>query len=138
MHGQELIERRYRQVSKLVSSGLLIGCSLLLVFPIAVPTIVKNAILLLGINLVWVAGDFLALSKEVPACLSISFFIYVAHDYLLEILEKLTYILFEKTLYGALIDYFAAPLIAVTLLTAISFLLRRSKFLWRVLAGSRG
>lgn len=139
MHGKEFVERRYSLASKLVSICLLVGFSIVIALAaFRIPKLMKNAVWLLGLNLVWIAGDILALSKEVPACLGISFFLYVAHDYVLEVLEKGIYILFGKTIYGAAIDYFAAPIIAVALLTAISFLLRRSKFLWRVLAGSRG
>ena len=136
---KELAERRYKLGSKLVAICLLIGSSAFLAFAnFSIPSLAKNAILLLGITLVWIAGDFLALPREVPACLGISFFLYVAHDYVLEILEKVFFILLGKTLYGAIIDYFVAPVIAVAFLTAISFLLRRAKPLWALLAGSRG
>ena len=70
--------------------------------------------------------------------MSISFFIFIAHDYMLEVLEKFILILLGRTFYGAVIDYFVAPAITVLLLTAISFLLRYCKPLWRILTGSRG
>ena len=139
MQGGALVEKRYPLPQKLIAIGLLTAIAAFCAFSgFHIPSAISAILLLIGIALVWIAGDFLAISGKVPACLNISFFLYVAHEYLLEALEKGFYILLGKTFYGAVIDYFVAPLITVTLLTAISFLLRRSKVLWLLLAGSRG
>lgn len=139
MQGQSIIEKRYRLPLKIVAAGSLVAISAIFtIFSSSLPFFIYAFLLLLGISLVWIASDFFAISGKVPAYLNISFFLYVAHQYLLEILEKGVYLLLGKTFYGAVIDYFVAPILTVAILTAVAMLLRRCKPLWRALAGGRG
>ena len=138
MQGQPIVEKRYRLPLRIVASCSLVVIAVVFTIFSSLPFPVYALLLLLGIVFTWIAGDFFAISGRVPACLTISFFLYVSHQYLLEILEKIFYLLLGKTFYGAVIDYFFAPILTVAILTALAMLLRRWKLIWLALAGGRG
>lgn len=87
--------------------------------------------------LVWLAAD--GLGKIAPRWwMQITFFTYVAHDLILESVEKLVYLFLPHTPGIALLDYLLAPLITETVLIGIAFILiRRVPVIWNILTGWR-
>lgn len=89
---------------------------------------------------IWFACDMIPLEdKRLPWWMSISFFIYVAHDALLEAIEKVILVVFGKHAIFALLDYILTPLIVELILILVAYVLRRwLPIIWRVLTGDRG
>lgn len=132
-------EKRYLLPAKIISVIVALSAAALLTFAGGkMPGIVTNAIKLCFIPLGWMAGDFLALPKKPPFWLSISFFIYVSHDIVLEVVEKLIFIGLGGNMVGAVVDYIFAPVITVAILTGLAYLLHKSKIIWQILTGNRG
>ena len=86
----------------------------------------------------WFAVDIFKNDHDYPWWMKITFFTYVAHDALLEMLEKLVLIVLGKRTIFALLDYIFVPLIVFAILAGIAAFLRRflSK-VWRVITGER-
>ena len=131
-------EKRYLLPAKIISIVIALGAAALLAFASEkLPDIVGNAVKLCFIPLSWIAGDFLALAKKPPFWVGISFFIYVAHDIVLEIVEKLIFIGLGNNIGGAITDYIFAPIITVAILTGAAYLLQKVKPVWQVFTGNR-
>lgn len=90
---------------------------------------------------IWYAIDFLmtSLNCQLPWWMSITFFTYVAHDFILEAFEKILWILGGNRPIFALLDYIFMPVIVEILLIGIAYILKTYFTpLWRVINGSRG
>ena len=89
---------------------------------------------------IWFACDFLSMDdKKLPWWMSITFFMYVAHDILLEVFEKIILIVFGIAPVFALLDYIFMPWIVVICLILISWILQKyMPDIWKLLTGNRG
>lgn len=99
--------------------------------------IVTELLLFLAI---WFACDFLPLEdKKLPWWMSITFFTYVAHDALLEALEKVMLLVFGKQVIFALLDYIFVPFLVFLILILVAYVLRKwLPVVWKVITGDRG
>ena len=93
--------------------------------------------MLIFIFAVWYALDLLELEFDMPWWLSITFFTYVFHDMILEMLEKLVFVFGGANPLFALLDYMFIPLITFGVIVLVASGLRRLKPLWSVLCGFR-
>jgi hypothetical protein len=86
----------------------------------------------------WVALDIFKNARDYPWWMKITFFTYVAHDLLLEMLEKVVLLIWGKRTIFALLDYIFAPIIVFILLVAIAAFMRRFiPKIWNVITGER-
>ena len=85
----------------------------------------------------WYALDFFNLDIEMPWWVSITFFTYVFHDMVLEMLEKLFLVLGGTKPLMALLDYIFMPVITFFVIALVASVLKRIKPLWNVLCGFR-
>ena len=86
---------------------------------------------------VWISLDIINLDIDMPWWLSISFFSYVFHDMILEMLEKVFLIMFGKKTICAIVDYIFMPWICFCIIVIVAFVLRKNKKIWGVLSGFR-
>lgn len=135
-HGKSIFENRYRRQASMICLAVLIvgGVATVFVRNIWVVAVIR----LSGCFLAWTAGDLLPVGKEPCGYIKDSFFIYLSHTLVLECVEKLILIFIGNNLVGAWIDYFAAPIITLTILYGLSLLLKRFPKLWSLLCGNRG
>lgn len=88
---------------------------------------------------VWYALDFWEMRRPLPWWMSITFFYYVAHDILLEALEKIFLISFGVNPVCALLDYMFMPCLVIGGLIIIAYFLQTYfPMVWKVLTGGRG
>lgn len=93
--------------------------------------------LLLFVTL-WFAFDVFSLQKEFPWWMKITFFTYVAHDILLEAIEKVFFILGGNKPVLALASYILIPVLVFGLLVGIAkFLKHFLPHTWSILTGAR-
>lgn len=86
----------------------------------------------------WLALDLFHFSKELQWWTKCTFFYYCAHDIILESVEKIILIMFGVSKIMALADYFVSPILTLTLLIGIAWLLKKyMKTVWGVLNGRR-
>lgn len=87
--------------------------------------------------LLWVGLDFL----RVDNCWRVfnnSFFIYCTHALILEAVEKVFLILFKNTVMGAMIDFVFAPIITLSIIILLSYVLKKYfPKLEKILCGGR-
>lgn len=87
---------------------------------------------------IWFALDSVKIDRELPWWMKITFFTYVAHDILLEAIEKVMLIIFGKASVWAILNYVFLPLIVFVLLVIVAKILKRFlPCVWNVLTGSR-
>ncbi|MBR2669581.1 MAG: acyltransferase [Solobacterium sp.] len=88
---------------------------------------------------VWFALDLLPAGRIPPWWMSLTFFIYVAHDLVLECLEKLFFLAFGTGPVCALADYVFMPVITVFLLVCIAWAAKKKiPRIFMILTGMRG
>lgn len=87
----------------------------------------------------WYASDFIRYDQiRIPWWMTIYFFTYVAHDAILEVLEKCIFIMFGTKPVMALLDYFIVPVLVELILIGIAYLLKKyTPKTWRVISGGR-
>lgn len=94
--------------------------------------IIRNAALMIGLYLV-IGKLKISFTWNIPL-----FMIYAIHPILLEIIEKIVYLIFPHSPTFALIDYIFAPVITIAIIISICFLLKKYvNGLYRVVSGSR-
>ena len=86
----------------------------------------------------WLALDFFPFASKTPWWMSITFFVYVAHDLLLKPYAKIFYIVFGNYPAYALRAYILLPWLVYFTLAVIAYILqRRLPKIWSVLNGAR-
>ncbi len=89
---------------------------------------------------VWYAFDIFAIrdDKPMPYFMQITFFTYVAHDLILESIEKVWLLVLGTGAVYAFLDYIFAPIITLAILVVISKIISiKLPRLWNVLNGCR-
>lgn len=75
---------------------------------------------------------------SLPWWMNVSFFIYCAHDMILEGLEKIWLVLGGHSTVAALLDYIFAPLFTIIILIFVAYALKKwMNPLWKLLSGNR-
>ena len=98
----------------------------------------SDIILLLMIPSLWVAVDCFDFRNAPKWWITISFYTYMIHSFILESIEKVILIAFGKNLAGSIIDYFVAPAVTFLIIVLSAYFLRTfCKPAWRLLTGSR-
>lgn len=93
---------------------------------------------LLFIVSVWAALDIFDIRKKLPWWMSITFFVYVSHDLILECAEKLIYVILPKNAYIAFASFVVTPIAVFIIIVLIAaFMKRFTPHLWKVLSGNR-
>ena len=138
IHGKAIVKAKYK-------SGLFLCCSVYLtvsclfgLFFEYKQITVYSILRLSQVVAVWVCADIFSVKTELKWWLKISFFIYVCHGMVLESVEKVFLIVLGKNIWGAAIDLFFAPVVALFILVLLAFVLEKVRPLWSVLTGSRG
>lgn len=86
----------------------------------------------------WFAMDWFDFSRDVRWWMKCTFFYYCGHDMILESIEKLISILFDKSQMMALVDYLLAPMLTLIILISCAWFMRKyAKTMWSVLNGGR-
>lgn len=94
---------------------------------------------LLFIASLWYAADCFTYSREPAWWMKQTFFIYCAHSFLLEALEKLWLIFAGRTVWAAAVDYFVMPFVVLGILSVMACLLSRyCRPIYKILTGGRG
>lgn len=94
---------------------------------------------LLLIASIWYAADCFSYSREPAWWMKQTFFIYCAHSFLLETLEKLWLILAGRAVWAAAVDYFVMPFVVLGILSVMAYLLNRYCYpVYKILTGGRG
>ncbi|MBO4213213.1 MAG: acyltransferase [Clostridia bacterium] len=131
-------EKRYSLPAKIISIVLALGAAALLAFAGKdLPRPVVNTVTICFIPFAWICGDILALPKKPPFWVGISFFIYVSHDIVLQVIKKLFLIGLGNNIFGSVLNYIISPIITVAILTGLAYLLQKIKPVWQVLTGNR-
>ena len=89
---------------------------------------------------IWYALDIFDLRQDndMPYFMKITFFTYVAHDLILETLEKIWLLIMGVSPIFALLDYLCMPFITLSILVTISKIFKRIvPGLWNILNGYR-
>lgn len=86
----------------------------------------------------WYALDCFSLERELPWWMKITFFTYVAHDLVLEVLEKLLLIVLGRQPIWALTTYIFVPIVVFFALVVAAMVLKSClPRVWKVLTGAR-
>lgn len=85
----------------------------------------------------WVVLDFLRTDKKPKWWMAQNLFYYCGHEMVLEPIEKIFFILLGSNMFGAVIDYFFAPVITVILIVFASSIIRKFDFIYNLLTGYR-
>lgn len=138
VHYKNICQKRYGIRIRILSG-------ILLLFSIIIETYMNSSqcgpmvpVRMLQIPLLWLAADFLAIDKNPIWWMKISFFIYCCHSLILESVEKLFWIVFHDSYFGALLDYFFAPLITFSIILFFASIFRKQRTIWYLLNGGRG
>lgn len=88
---------------------------------------------------IWYALDLINIKNiKIPWWMSITFFTYVAHDVLLEGLEKIFLLVCGTKPIFALLDYIFMPLIVELILIFVAYFMRkRLPAIWKIITGGR-
>ena len=88
---------------------------------------------------VWLALDLLDLGNiNLPWWMSITFFVYMAHDMILEALEKVVMVLLNPNWVVILLTYLLTPIMTYAICVCIASIMRkRIPRVWRVISGGR-
>ena len=89
---------------------------------------------------VWYLFDIIrSVEKEPRSWMKYSFFIYCAHDLILEAMEKIWLIIAGKRVWAAAVDYIFAPAVTVCILVFVANLLKKiMPGTWKIINGNRG
>lgn len=129
-----VIESRNRWSSLLGVIGVG-GC----LFYVGIMGEVNEVWTLLFITSSWYAIDCFTYGREPAWWMKQTFFIYCAHSFILEALEKLWLILAGRTAWAAALDYFLMPFAVLGILSMIAYLLNRYCHpIYNILTGGRG
>lgn len=127
----------YKKRDKL--SLLLLACSLLMNCYFTENEIYAFIRITLTICAVWFLPFDKIWDKEPAWYMKISFFGYCIHTFILEIFEKAWLIIFGYNALGALLDYLLAPVVTVTIITGLAWMIKKvMPPVWRVITGDRG
>ena len=94
---------------------------------------------LLFIASLWYAADCFGYNREPAWWMKQTFFVYCAHSFLLETLEKLWLILAGSTVWAAAVDYFVMPFVVLGILSVMAYFLNQYCHpIYKILTGGRG
>lgn len=86
----------------------------------------------------WFVLDFVEREKELPWWMGITFFVYVSHDFVLEVIKKVFWVTGGNKPSFALLSYIVSPVAVYFILIGVSYVLRRFfPHLWMILSGGR-
>lgn len=132
VHGKLIVENPPPQLKYIGIIGLIIA----IIFSAIVPTGLIWKIC--TIFCIWFATDIFELEKEPRWWQQETFFLYCAHSFLLELLEKLWLVFFGKQVWAAWLDYLFMPFVVLFITSLmIHFLKRYINPLYLVLVGKR-
>lgn len=87
---------------------------------------------------IWFSMDVLTYSAQPKWWIGQAFFIYCAHSFLLEALEKLWLMIGGRTVFAAAIDYFLMPVIVIVILCITAAILDKyCRGIYSLLTGGR-
>lgn len=143
LHFKNIVQSQYKEEYQVVSCIVLIALTLvrqeIYAGGMVSTSILCNLILLIQIVLTWISADVFSIEVKPKWWMSISFFIYITHDLILEPIEKVFLIVLGEGTAGAIIDYLLAPTITLLLIVLSAGLLRKyCNSIWNVLTGNRG
>ena len=85
---------------------------------------------------IWLGMDMLPRDVKSKKWMRWTFFYYVAHDMVLEVIEKIWYLVLGNTNMGAFTDFIIAPLVTLGILVFVSSILsKRLPKTWKILTG---
>lgn len=87
--------------------------------------------------LLWKYFDVLRKDVKTTWWFSYTIFFYCCHEFILEPIEKIIYILIGNNLIGAAIDFVFAPIITFLIMVVILSVIKKIPFLFKVLTGFR-
>ncbi len=110
-----------------------------LIFELAVKSFYMNVFYeALLIPVIWFVADIAGTEKKLPEWMSYTFFIYVAHDIILETLKKICQILFGLSGLASLLEFIFLPFVALFLVVLVAIFLKKfCRPVWRILSGDR-
>lgn len=85
----------------------------------------------------WFSLDYFDLEIDLPWWIKITFFIYVFHDFALEILENIWLMVGGVSPLMAFLDYLFMPWITVLISVLVASIMRHNRLIWNVLSGWR-
>jgi surface polysaccharide O-acyltransferase-like enzyme len=86
----------------------------------------------------WLAFDFVKIPEQTPWWMQITFFTYVAHDIVLEVMKKVILIVTKANPSIALAEYICLPVLVFGILVLIAYLMKKiMPSVWKVLSGGR-
>lgn len=100
---------------------------------------IEQIMKLIFVIAIWFALDFfMQFEREPYWWMRITFFVYCAHDLILEALEKLFILLFGKATVWALIDFVGMPIVVFALCAVCAALLKSyTPLVWKIISGAR-
>lgn len=137
VHYKDLVLRRYDNNSKILSLIIFLLIVLLYLF---IADIYKYGIFIITrlilIVCIWIFSDAFAVETDSKQWMKYSFVMFVSHEMILEPIEKIIFLLLGHNLFGAVIDYFIAPIISTMIIFFICFILEKLH-LYGFLSGGR-
>ena len=86
----------------------------------------------------WFVLDFVESGKELPWWMKITFFVYVSHDLVLEVIKKVFWFVGGNKPALALLSYIVSPVALYLILIGVAYVLRHFlPHLWMILSGGR-
>lgn len=134
MNLKKYIEIKNKNMTKLSIIMILVTLPIITIFEI------KNVLIYILIFIcIWYSLDKINIKEtELPWWMSITFYIYVAHDAILEAFEKIFIILFKTKPIFALLDYILMPILTLIIVIISAQIIK--KFLpktWKLITGGR-
>ncbi len=132
---KEMFEKEHKAIT--ISAIVIFICVIILLCMYKSTGTVWNIVVIISVWYMFDAFSFTA--KEPKKWMYYSFFIYCAHDFILEALEKLWLIFVGKKVWAATIDFLFAPVITVSILILVAnFIKKTMPGVWKVINGNRG
>ena len=137
LHGKKLVQMRYGRSARFCAAMIL--CVLILsglALDFSRPD--RMGLKLIGIVSIWVLSDVFAVEAKPMWWMKISFFIFCTHSIILESIEKVILIFLGKNLFGAVVDFFAAPILTLLIIIGAAFVIKKNEVVWKIISGNRG
>lgn len=130
---KEFCEQKKERTSALIGGLCLLGF-----LTLGYRLLTHKPFMYLALLLIWISLDAKELSMRIPWWFRITFFVYVSHDIVLEMFEKVVLLAFGVNPIFALLDYLFMPMIVFIILCLVACIMRKyTPTVWKIVTGGR-
>ena len=137
IHFKFYIRQNYSSITKVIALAYIFLTTVPMIFLNEIEISLYIPLRLSQVVAIWIIADWLPINVKPGWWMKISFFIYCTHSMILESVEKLFLIFLGNNILGAFVDIIFAPLITISLIILVAYILKKDSCIWKILTGNR-